>query len=169
MDVTKLSAGPNPPDRPSRRHRNPVGGVPVMKYELDKSSGAMVRGPVPAHRHVLPRHYGFIPQTTLGRRRPLRCARDRSGAGSSRRGNSMPPGRSLAHGDQAGVDKRSIAVPVDDLATRSYTASPAYRDLPEILREQNRALFPALQGSRKGKWTNIGRWLEPDATTIPSS
>lgn len=65
--------------------------------------------------------------------------------------------------DQAGVDEKIIAVPVDDLHP-FYTGIATYRDLPEILREQIAHFFQHYKDLEKGKWTNIGRWLEPDAT-----
>ena len=40
MDITQISAGPNPPADLHAVVEIPVGGLPV-KYELDKRSGAM--------------------------------------------------------------------------------------------------------------------------------
>ena len=62
MDVTKISAGRNPPTDLHALIEIPVGGTPV-KYELDKSSGAMFVDRFLHTAMFYPGNYGFIPQT----------------------------------------------------------------------------------------------------------
>jgi len=60
VDVTKISAGPNPPSDLHAIIEIPVGGVPV-KYELDKESGAMFVDRFLHTAMFYPGNYGFIP------------------------------------------------------------------------------------------------------------
>src|SRR5205814_1889648 len=62
MDVTKISAGRNPPTDLHAIIEIPVGGTPV-KYELDKASGAMFVDRFLHTAMFYPGNYGFIPQT----------------------------------------------------------------------------------------------------------
>jgi inorganic pyrophosphatase len=50
--------------------------------------------------------------------------------------------------DEAGIDRKVLAVPVDDL-NPFYSNIRSYTELPSVLIEQNRPFFRALQGSRK--------------------
>jgi inorganic pyrophosphatase len=63
--------------------------------------------------------------------------------------------------DQAGVDEKIVAVPVDDLHP-FYTGITSYVDLPEILREQIAHFFQHYKDLEKNKWTRIGRWVDAD-------
>jgi inorganic pyrophosphatase len=62
MDITKITAGPNPPSDLHALIEIPVGGAPV-KYELDKTSGAMFVDRFLHTAMFYPGNYGFIPQT----------------------------------------------------------------------------------------------------------
>ena len=65
MDISKISAGQNPPSDFHAVIEIPVGGVPV-KYELDKASGAMFVDRFLHTAMFYPGNYGFIPQTLSG-------------------------------------------------------------------------------------------------------
>src|SRR5215510_2065275 len=162
MDITKISAGRKPPSDLHAVIEIPVGGVPV-KYELDKISGAMFVDRFLHTAMFYPGNYGFIPQTLSKDGDPcdvlvitpvpvipgavIRC---------------RPVGALLME-DQAGVDEKIVAVPVDDLHP-FYTGINSYLDLPEILREQIAHFFQHYKDLEKGKWTNIGRWVEVKAS-----
>ena len=162
MDVSKISAGPNPPSDLHALIEIPVGGVPV-KYELDKASGAMFVDRFLHTSMFYPGNYGFIPQTLSQDGDPLdvlvitpvpvvpgaviRC---------------RPVGALLME-DQAGIDEKIIAVPVDALHP-FYTGIVSYLDLPEILREQIKHFFQHYKDLEKGKWTNIGQWADVETT-----
>jgi len=162
MDVSKISAGPNPPSDLHALIEIPVGGVPV-KYELDKASGAMFVDRFLHTSMFYPGNYGFIPQTLSQDGDPLdvlvitpvpvvpgaviRC---------------RPVGALLME-DQAGIDEKIIAVPVDALHP-FYTGIVSYLDLPEILREQIKHFFQHYKDLEKGKWTNIGQWADVETS-----
>src|SRR5204863_3318815 len=114
MDVTKISAGRNPPTDLHAIIEIPVGGTPV-KYELDKSSGAMFVDRFLHTAMFYPGNYGFIPHTLSADGDPcdilvvtqvpvvpaavIRCR----------------PVGALIMEDEAGADEKIIAVPVDKL------------------------------------------------------
>src|SRR5262245_42347703 len=160
MDVSRISAGPNPPHDIHAIIEIPVGGVPV-KYELDKTSGAMFVDRFLHTAMYYPGNYGFIPQTLSQDGDPcdvlviapvpvipgavIRC---------------RPVGALLME-DQAGIDEKIIAVPVDDLLP-FYTGINSYLDLPEILRDQIAHFFQHYKDLEKDKWTRLGRWVDPE-------
>lgn len=62
MDISKIPTGRNPPVDLYAVIEIPVGGVPV-KYELDKSSGAMFVDRFLHTAMFYPGNYGFVPHT----------------------------------------------------------------------------------------------------------
>ena len=160
MDITKISAGPNPPTDLHAVIEIPVGGVPV-KYELDKRSGAMFVDRFLHTAMFYPGNYGFIPQTLAKDGDPcdvLVIAPVAVVPGAVVR--CRPVGALLME-DQAGIDEKIIAVPVDELHP-FYTGVGSYLDLPEILREQIAHFFRHYKDLEKGKWTSVGRWADAE-------
>src|SRR5690348_12798826 len=150
MDVTKISSGRNPPSDVHAIIEIPVGGTPV-KYELDKSSGAMFVDRFLHTAMFYPGNYGFIPQTLSEDGDPcdvlvvghvpvvpgavIRCR----------------PVGALVMEDEAGGDEKILAVPVDALHP-FYTNVRSYEDLPVVLREQIAHFFQHYKDLEKGKW-----------------
>src|SRR5919201_2781610 len=62
MDVSAISIGPNPPKDIHAVIEIPLGGAPV-KYELDKTSGALMVDRFLHTAMFYPGNYGFIPHT----------------------------------------------------------------------------------------------------------
>jgi inorganic pyrophosphatase len=61
--------------------------------------------------------------------------------------------------DQAGIDEKIIAVPVDDLHP-FYTDIGSYLDMPKIMREQIAHFFHHYKDLERGKWTRVGEWID---------
>src|SRR4030095_14802147 len=160
MDVSRISAGPNPPSDVYAIIEIPVGGVPV-KYELDKASGAMFVDRFLHTAMFYPGNHGFIPQTLSGDGDPcdvLVIAPVPVVPGAVSR--CRPVGALLME-DQAGTDEKIIAVPVDELHP-FYTGIETYRRLPEILPDQIPHFCQHYKDLEKNKWARIGRWVDPD-------
>jgi inorganic pyrophosphatase len=102
----KYRSGRNPPVDLNAVAEIPPGGVPV-KYELDKTSGAMFVDRF-LHTAMFYPVYGFIPHTLS---------------------------EDAAKQDEAGMDEKVLAVPVDDLHP-FYSNIRNYTDLPSVLTEQ---------------------------------
>jgi inorganic pyrophosphatase len=157
MDVTKISAGRNPPSDLHAIIEIPVGGTPV-KYELDKSSGAMFVDRFLHTAMFYPGNYGFIPQTLSQDGDPcdvLVIAPVPVVSGAVIR--CRPVGALLME-DQAGLDEKIIAVPVDALHP-FYTDIGSYLELPKIMLEQIAHFFAHYKDLETGKWTRIGQWV----------
>jgi inorganic pyrophosphatase len=158
MDLSKITSGRNPPKDINAFIEIPLGGVPV-KYELDKEAGALFVDRFLHTAMFYPGNYGFIPHTLSEDGDPcdvmviapvpvvpgavVRC---------------RPVGALLME-DQAGVDEKILAVPADDLHP-FYAGVSSYRDLPEIVRDQMAHFFQHYKDLEKGKWTQIGAWLD---------
>jgi inorganic pyrophosphatase len=158
MDITKISAGRNPPSDLHAVIEIPVGGVPV-KYELDKTSGAMFVDRFLHTAMFYPGNYGFIPQTLSQDGDPcdvLVIAPVAVVPGAVIR--CRPVGALLME-DQAGMDEKIIAVPVDDLHP-FYTGIRSHLDLPAIMRDQIAHFFRHYKDLEAGKWTNLRRWVD---------
>ncbi len=161
MDVTKISAGRNPPLDLHAIIEIPVGGTPV-KYELDKSSGAMFVDRFLHTAMFYPGNYGFIPQTLSQDGDPIDVLVIAPVAVVSGAIVRCRPVGALLMEDQAGLDEKIIAVPVDDLHP-FYTGIGSYLDLPEIMREQIAHFFNHYKDLEPGKWTHIGQWVDVES------
>ena len=160
MNIEKISIGRNPPDEVNVIIEIPQGGNPI-KYEIDKESGAMFVDRFLHTSMVYPANYGFIPHTLSGDGDPcdvLVIGQLPVISGAVIR--SRPIGI-LWMEDQAGVDEKIIAVPVDDLHP-FYSKVTSYKDLPEILCEQIAHFFEHYKDLEKGKWVKNLKWQGVD-------
>jgi inorganic pyrophosphatase len=161
MDITKISAGRNPPLDLNAVIEIPVGGAPV-KYELDKASGAMFVDRFLHTAMYYPGNYGFIPQTLSQDGDPCDVLVLAPVAVASGAVIRCRPVGALLMEDQAGLDEKVIAVPVDALHP-FYAGVSSYLDLPEIMREQIAHFFHHYKDLEPGKWTRIGQWVDVEA------
>ncbi len=162
MDLSKLTSGRNPPKDINAFIEIPYGGVPV-KYELDKDSGPLHVDRFLHPAMFYPGNYGFIPHTLSRDGDPcdvLVVAPVPVVPGAVVR--CRPVGALLME-DQAGPDEKVLAVPVDDLHP-FYNNVASYLDLPEILRDQLAHFFAHYKDLEKGKWSDIGQWVDVDGS-----
>ncbi len=160
MDISKISIGLNPPSDVNVIIEIPQGGHPV-KYEIDKSSGAMFVDRFLHTSMIYPGNYGFIPHTLSGDGDP--CDVIVIGQLPVIPGaiiRSRPIGV-LYMEDESGMDEKILAVPVDDLHP-FYAKVQSYLDLPDILCEQIAHFFQHYKDLEKGKWVKELRWAGPD-------
>ena len=158
MDVSAISTGPNPPKDIHAVIEIPLGGAPV-KYELDKTSGALMVDRFLHTAMFYPGNYGFIPHTLSADGDPcdvLVVSQVQVVPGAIVR--CRPVGALLME-DEAGRDEKIIAVPVDALAP-FYADIRSYRDLPAIMCEQIAHFFQHYKDLEKGKWVTIVKWLD---------
>src|SRR6186713_1522712 len=114
MDISKIGIGEAPPHDVNILIEIPQGGVPV-KYELDKSSGALRVDRFLHTAMYYPGNYGFIPHTLSQDGDPVDVLVIGTVAvvpGAIIR--SRPVGVILME-DEAGLDEKIIAVPVAKL------------------------------------------------------
>jgi inorganic pyrophosphatase len=159
MDLARIPIGANPPHEVNVIVEIPQGGSPV-KYEIDKESGAMFVDRFLHTAMFYPANYGFIPHTLSEDGDPLDCMV--VSATPVVPGVVLPsrPIGALLMEDEAGIDEKILAVPVDRLHP-FYRQVTSHRDLPEILLDQIQHFFNHYKDLEKGKWVKVRRWAEP--------
>ncbi len=160
MDIARISVGANPPTDVHVVIEIPLGGVPV-KYEIDKTSGALFVDRFLHTAMFYPGNYGFIPHTLSADGDPcdvLVVSQVPVVPGAVIR---CRPVGALVMEDEAGGDEKILAVPVDKLHP-FYTGIRSYKDLPSIMCEQIAHFFQHYKDLEKGKWVSIVKWLDAD-------
>jgi len=158
MDISKIPIGRDPPKDLNVLVEIPLGGVPV-KYEMDKASGALFVDRFLHTAMFYPGNYGFIPHTLSGDGDPcdvLVVGQVPVVPGAVVR---CRPVGALAMEDNAGMDEKILAVPVDALHP-FYTGVKTYQDLPTVLCEQIAHFFEHYKDLEKGKWAKILKWVD---------
>jgi inorganic pyrophosphatase len=156
VNLELVPAGSNPPESVNVVIEVPIGGEPV-KYELDKTSGAIFVDRILHTAMRYPANYGFIPHTLGEDGDPLDCL-------VMARWPFMPgcvvrarPIAVLFLEDEAGGDEKLLAVP-------EVKTSPYYTDisegehLPSIVLDQIAHFFTHYKDLEPEKWTRVGRW-----------
>ena len=149
MDLRLIPAGENPPTDVNAVIEIPLGGVPV-KYELDKSSGALFVDRFLHTAMFYPGNYGFIPHTLSADGDPcdvLVVTQVSVVPGAVIR---CRPVGALIMEDEAGADEKIIAVPVGQAPSLLFRRPQLCRS-PACHVRADRAFFPALQRSREGQ------------------
>ena len=131
MDLSKISAGENPPEEINVLIEVPLGGEPI-KYEVDKASGAMFVDRFLYTATHYPCNYGFIPNTLSDDGDPVDVMVYGSRALVPGAVVAARPVGVLIMEDEAGLDEKILAVPAHRL-TKYYDHVKDYKDLPEIL------------------------------------
>ncbi len=158
MDISKISAGRQPPRDLHAIIEIPLGGLPV-KYEIDKGSGALFVDRFLHTAMFYPGNYGFIPQTLSADGDPcdiLVASQVPVVPGAVIR---CRPVGALMMEDEAGGDEKILAVPVDALHPY-YSGVQSYRDLPHLMCEQIAHFFQHYKDLEKGKWVSIVKWVD---------
>lgn len=160
MNPAKVPAGRNPPEEINVVIEVPLGEEPV-KYEFDKKSGAMFVYPFLHTSMRYSCNYDFIPYTLADDGDPvdlLVAARTPVVPGAVVR--ARPVGVLLME-DEAGMDEKLLAVPVDALLP-CYANVASYLDLPKILLDQIAHFFQHCKGLQPDKWVKIQRRGDAD-------
>jgi inorganic pyrophosphatase len=156
MNLDLVPAGSNPPESVNVVIEVPIGGEPI-KYELDKTSGAIFVDRILHTPMRYPANYGFIPHTLGDDGDPLDCL-------VMARWPFMPgcvvrarPIAVLFLEDEAGGDEKLLAVP--EVKTSPYYADVHEgTDLPSIVRDQIAHFFTHYKDLEPEKWVRVGHW-----------
>jgi len=159
MDIARIPVGANPPHDVNVVVEIPQGGAPV-KYEIDKASGAIFVDRFLHTAMFYPANYGFIPHTLSEDGDPIDCMV--VSATPVVPGVVLPsrPIGALIMEDEAGIDEKILAVPVERLYP-FYKQVGSYHDLPVILLEQILHFFSHYKDLERGKWVKLRGWVEP--------
>jgi len=160
MSLNRVSSGRNLPDDFNVIIEIPAHGEPI-KYEVDKESGAMFVDRFMSTAMHYPCNYGYIPHTLSEDGDPVdvlvitpiplitgvvvRCR----------------PSGMLKMTDEAGVDAKLLAVPVDKLCGL-YKGVNKPEDLQALLLAQISHFFEHYKDLEDGKWVKVEGWVGID-------
>jgi inorganic pyrophosphatase len=156
MLIDAISIGSNPPFDVNVVIEVAIGGEPI-KYEMDKTSGALVVDRFLYTPMRYPGNYGFIPHTLSGDGDPCDVLVANTRAVVPGAIMSARPVGVLLMEDNAGQDEKIVAVPSRRLTAR-YDAIERYTDLPEITVQQIEHFFAHYKDLEVGKWAKIIGW-----------
>lgn len=161
MDLSKLRAGKNVPDEINVIIEIPAHSEPI-KYEFDKASGALFVDRFLSTSMHYPCNYGYVPNTLSEDGDPvdvLVITPIQVNRGCVV--HARPIGL-LAMTDEAGDDKKILAVPTSQL-TAFYDTVHELNDLPATLLNQIEHFFTHYKDLEVGKWVKIQGWLDKAA------
>src|SRR5277367_2339748 len=157
MNLDRVPSGTDVPHDCNVIIEIPMHGDPI-KYEVDKETGAVFVDRFMSTAMRYPCNYGYIPRTLSGDGDPcdvlvlspvplitgvvVRC---------------RPIGM-LKMDDEAGVDAKILAVPIDKLSSL-YRGIESPRDLPEITTRQIAHFFEHYKDLEPGKWVRVSSWV----------
>ena len=156
MNFEALSAGACPPDEVNVVIEVPIGGEPI-KYEFDKTSGALVVDRFLYTPMRYPGNYGFIPKTLSDDGDPCDALVANSRALIPGAVIAVRPIGVLIMQDEAGPDEKIIAVPTARL-TKRYEGILEATNLPPITLQQIEHFFQHYKDLESAKWVRIIRW-----------
>lgn len=157
MNLDRVTTGKNVPNDFNVIIEIPSHSDPV-KYEVDKETGAMFVDRFMGTAMHYPCNYGYIPHTLsddgdavdvlVVTPLPLKF-------GSVIQCRSLGM---LQMEDEAGLDAKVLAVPVDKL-TGMYTNVSSFRDLPDTQLATMAHFFEHYKDLEQGKWVKITGWV----------
>lgn len=160
MTLMKVPSGKNIPHDINVIIEIPAYSDPV-KYEVDKETGALFVDRFMGTAMQYPCNYGYVPHSLSEDGDPvdvLVIAPWRLIPSSVVR--CRPIGM-LQMTDEAGVDTKILAVPIDKL-TPLYNTVSTFRDVPESQLAQLAHFFEHYKDLEPGKWVKVEGWLGPE-------
>jgi len=160
MDINRLSPGKNPPHEINVLIEVPLRSDPI-KYEYDKDSGFIFVDRYLYTTMFYPCNYGFIPNTLSGDGDPIDVmVIGRMPVMSGAVLRARPIGV-LEMEDEAGMDEKLLAVPIDKISQVNRNVR-SYQDLPEIDLARIAHFFEHYKDLEPNKWVKILGWAGPE-------
>jgi inorganic pyrophosphatase len=160
MILDRVGSGKNIPNDINVVIEIPSHSDPV-KYEVDKETGALFVDRFMGTAMHYPCNYGYIPQTLSEDGDPadvLVVTPIPVISGSVIR---VRPLGMLRMSDEAGMDSKIIAVPIDKLSSL-YSHMNSVRDLPKSLLDSIAHFFDHYKDLEPGKWVKIEGWVDTE-------
>jgi inorganic pyrophosphatase len=160
MEIDRLPVGKNPPYEVNVLVEVPLRSDPI-KYEFDKESGFIFVDRYLYTTMFYPCNYGFIPNTLGGDGDPLDImVVGRMPVMSGAILRSRPIGVLLME-DEAGMDEKILAVPIDKI-TQINKNVRTYQDIPEIDLARIAHFFEHYKDLEPDKWVKVKGWEGPE-------
>lgn len=160
MGLMNITSGRNVPDEINVIIEIPMHGEPV-KYEVDKTTGALFVDRFMSTAMYYPANYGYVPNTLSEDGDPVDVLVVTPFPLTSGVAIACRPVGMLKMTDEAGVDAKIIAVPVTKL-TKMYDSVKDQNDLPQHLLLSLEHFFQHYKDLEEGKWVKIKGWEGPD-------
>jgi inorganic pyrophosphatase len=161
MSLDKVSAGKKLPDQFNVVIEIPMNADPV-KYEVDKESGAIFVDRFMSTAMHYPTNYGYVPKTLSGDGDPVDVLVITPVPLIP--GVVVPcrPIGILMMEDEAGVDGKVLAVPIDKILS-IYTQWQKPEDLNPLRLKTIAHFFEHYKDLEPGKWVKILGWEGPES------
>ena len=156
MNLSKLSAGKNPPEEVNVVVEIPQGSA--IKYEMDKESGFVFVDRFAFTTMVYPFNYGFIPQTHAEDGDPEDVLVISSYPLHSGTVIPVRPIGMLEMEDEEGVDTKILAVPTKKVDP-FYADIEDIGDLNETVKKKIQHFFNHYKELEPGKWVKTRNFL----------
>lgn len=156
MDISKLSAGKNPPHEVNMFVEIPEGTL--VKYELDKETGVIMADRFHYTAMPYPFNYGFIPQTQGEDGDPVDVMLVSSQPLFPGCVVAVRPVGMLEMEDEAGIDTKIIAVPTKKVDP-FYQHIEDVQDLDEPTRKLIKHFFDHYKELEPNKWVKTKDFL----------
>ena len=160
MEINRLPPGKNPPYEINVFIEVPLRSDPI-KYEYDKETGFIFVDRYLYTTMFYPCNYGFIPNTLSGDGDPIDVmVVGRMPVMSGAVLRTRPIGV-LEMEDEAGMDEKLLAVPIDKI-TQINKGIRTYQDLPEIDLARIAHFFEHYKDLEPNKWVKVLGWEGPE-------
>lgn len=156
MNLSKLSAGKNPPEEVMVVVEIPQGSA--VKYELDKESGIIMVDRFAFTTMVYPFNYGFIPQTHAEDGDAVDVLVLSTYPVLPGCGIHVRPVGMLEMEDEEGIDTKILAVPTAKVDP-FYAHIKDVNDIDSITKQKIQHFFNHYKELEKGKWVKTRDFL----------
>lgn len=161
MGLRVIDAGKDVPNNVNVIIEIPMKGEPV-KYEVDKETGALFVDRLMLTAMYYPANYGYVPQTLSEDGDPVDVLVITPIPLISGSVIRCRPIGMLKMTDEAGVDTKILAVPLEKIAPM-YKDVMSHEDIAPHILESIEHFFNHYKDLEKGKWVKVEGWLGADA------
>ena len=161
MNLDKVTSGRDVPNDFNVIIEIPMHGDPI-KYEVDKETGAMFVDRFMSTAMHYPCNYGYVPHTLSEDGDPVDVLVVTPVALITGVVVRCRPLGMLKMTDEAGIDAKIIAVPVDKLCAL-YKDMQKPEDFPAMMLNQISHFFEHYKDLEPNKWVKVEGWVGADA------
>ena len=161
MSLQRVPPGEKAPDEFNVIIEIPMNADPV-KYEVDKESGALFVDRFLTTSMHYPCNYGYIPETLAGDGDPVDVLVITPYPLTPGVVVTCRPLGVLMMDDEAGVDSKLLAVPVDKVL-KIYSHWQKPEDVNEMRRKTIEHFFEHYKDLEPNKWVKVSAWEGPEA------
>ncbi|HMN55740.1 MAG: inorganic diphosphatase [Burkholderiales bacterium] len=161
MSLDSVSPGKNAPDEFNVIIEIPLNSDPI-KYEVDKATGTLFVDRFMTTAMYYPANYGYVPQTLSGDGDPVDVLVITPYPLQPGVGVTCRPLGILKMEDEAGIDGKVLAVPIDKVLP-IYSHWKKVDDINPMRLQAISHFFEHYKDLEAGKWVKVLGWEGPEA------